>query len=310
MNTATDACLQQAKPRLPYLLKLLFGEAQTLGQPALWLGHVIVLLAPLNFQERAIRTALFRLAADKVIRLERHGRRSLCRIQPAAAAALLAARQRLNIPPLRSFEEDWTMLVNSGGLGAARYAAARRQLEQLDFCQLAPNVLARPASYGHGGPPGLAPAEMAGLARFDVDGLQLAAAVRQPLFGRPGWALAAAEQEYRYFQQRFAPVRQQLGRRNALSDGEAFVLRLLVSHGYQHCHLNDPLLPQELLPAAWPAMAAYQTYMALYAGCARQAQRHLQAVTATLPASQPEIPTHSSTQLLPQRRHSVQEYAA
>jgi phenylacetic acid degradation operon negative regulatory protein len=281
-----------------------------LGQPSLWLGHVIALLEPLGFQERAIRTALFRLAADGVIRLERHGRRSLCRLQPAAASALLAARQRLNMPPLRSFEEHWTMLVNSGGLGAARYAAARKHLQQLDFCQLAPNVLARPASYGHGGPPGLAPAELAGLARFDIDGMQLAAAVRQPLFGRPGWDLGPAEEEYNCFQQRFAPMRQQLGRRAAFSDAEAFVLRLLVSHGYQHCRLSDPLLPQELLPSAWPAMAAYQTYMALYAGCARQAQRHLQAVTATLPASQPDTPLHSHTPLLPKRRHSAQEHAA
>ena len=310
MNTATEICLQEAKPRLPYLLKLMFGEAQALGQPALWLGHVIALLEPLGFNERAIRTALFRLAADSVIRLERHGRRSLCRLQPAAAGALLAARQRLNMPPQRSFDEDWTMLVNSGGLGAARYAAARKHLQQLDFCQLAPNVLARPASYGHGGPPGLAPAELAGLARFDVDGMQLAAAVRQPLFGRTARDLAPAEDEYSEFQQRFAPLRQLLGRRGAQSDAQAFVLRLLVSHGYQHCRHSDPLLPQELLPAEWPAMAAYQTYMALYAGCARQAQRHLQSVTATLPASQPDTPIHSHTPLLPQRRHRTQELAA
>jgi hypothetical protein len=35
MNAATDIPLQAAKPRLPYLLKLMFGEAQALGQPRL-----------------------------------------------------------------------------------------------------------------------------------------------------------------------------------------------------------------------------------------------------------------------------------
>lgn len=289
-----DAVLRQAKPRLSTLLKLMFSEAQAFGQKTQWLGSVIALLEPLGFQERTVRTALFRLAEHQIIKIERHGRRSLCMLTPAAATLIHSTRQRLNIPATRGFAEDWSMLVNSGGISATSYAAARKQLLDLDYCVLAPNVLARPASYARG----IQAGEDHGLALFEVSGAQLAAAVRQPLFGKMDWDLETPAAMYEQFQQRFAPLRQLLGKRGAFTDEQAYMLRLLVSHGYQHCRRADPLLPQELLPEDWPAMAAYQTYAALYGGCAAQARRHILKIT--------EAPAQEQTTGLstaPVRRH-------
>ena len=79
-----SACLRQSRPRLSTLLKLMFGEALAFGQKTLWLGSVIELIEPLGFQERTIRTALFRLARHNVISIQRHGRRSACRLTPEA----------------------------------------------------------------------------------------------------------------------------------------------------------------------------------------------------------------------------------
>lgn len=290
MSTATclDTCLQQARPRLNTMLILMFSEAQLFGQKSLWLASAIALMQPLGFQERAIRTALFRLAEHQAIRVERHGRRSLCMLAPATAAAVRAARVRLDIPPARSFAEDWTILVNSGGISAARYGAARKRLLALDYCPLAHNLLARPAGYRIGAEGGPA-SEEHGLASFDVSGAQLAAAMRQPLFGRSEWDLEAADALYRQFQQRFQPLRALLDQHGAISDEQAFAIRLLVTHGYQHCRRGDPLLPQELLPAEWPAMAAYQTYVALYCRCAGQARRHVQSMSAAAAANRPAL---------------------
>ena len=279
-----NAILRQAKPRLSTLLKLMFSEAQAFGQKTQWLGSAIALLEPLGFQERTIRTALFRLAEHQMIKLERHGRRSLCMLTAPTAAALLAARQRINMPAARSFAEDWTLLINSGGISAPRYASTRKQLLDLEYCMLAPNLLARPAAYTRGVQCG----EEHGMALFEIHGAQLAAAVRQPLFGTMEWDLETPAALYAQFLQRFQPLRQMLGRRAALSYEQAYMVRLLVSHGYQQCRRSDPLLPQELLPENWPAMEAYQTYVALYAGCAAQARRHILKITATQAPEQPE----------------------
>lgn len=303
MNTTEyhlAACLKQAGPRLNTLLKLMFGEARTLGHPTQWLSSVIELMQPLGYTERAIRTALFRLGEHSELAVERHGRRSLCMLAPGVAASLQAERLRLNTPPARSFGEDWTMLVNSGGLGAIRYAEARKRLRALDYCQLAPNVLARPSAYRGAGLTVMPPAQEQGLALFDVSGAQLAAAVRQPLFGQAEWDLETAALQYQKFQQRFQPLRQLLEQRGAIDDEQAYRIRLLVSHGYQHCRRSDPLLPQELLPEDWQAMAAYQTYIALYGGCAAQSRRHmLKVMAASLPdrvsAEPVPVPTRTAT---------------
>ncbi|MGV7207192.1 PaaX family transcriptional regulator C-terminal domain-containing protein [Oxalobacteraceae bacterium A2-2] len=273
-----DACMEQVRPRLSTMLTLMLSEALALGQKTLWLGTVIALTEPLGFQERAIRTALFRLAEHDMLRVERHGRRSLCMLAPAKAAALVAARHRLNIPPERGFNEDWTILVHSGGIGSVHYAAARKRLLALEYCQLAPNLLARPASYRTPAPSAMPAGEEHGLALFDVSGPQLANAVRQPLFGQAECDLEAAVTGYRAFLARFEPLLPLLplqGRRGAISDEQACMLRLLVIDSYQHCRAADPLLPRDLLPPSWPAMAAYQAYLAIYNGCAAQSRRHI-----------------------------------
>jgi len=276
-----DACLRQARPRATTMLKLMLAEAHLFGQPAQWIASTIALMEPLHMSERATRTALFRLCEQRQLDIERHGRRSLCRLAPATIAMLTAARGRLDTPPARGFTEDWTLLVNSGGLGATRYAAARKQLQALEYCLLAPNVLARPAAYADAPSPGIPAAEEHGLALFEVSGAHLAAAVRQPLFGKADWDLDGAAQEYERFERRFAPLRQMLRSQGAVSDEEAYLIRLLVSHAYLHCRRGDPMLPRELLPQAWPAMAAYQTYRAIHAGCAIQARRHMLKVVAS-----------------------------
>ena len=276
-----DACLTQTRPRVGTMLKLMLGEAHLFGQPAQWIASAIALMDPLGMGERATRTALFRLCEQRQLDVERHGRRSLCRLAPATNAALTAARRRLDTPPARGFAEDWTLLVNSGGLGATRYAAARKQLQALEYCLLAPNVLARPAAYADAPPSGMPAAEEHGLALFEVSGAQLAAAVRQPLFGKAEWDLDGAAGEYDRFERRFAPLRQMLRRQGAVSDEQAYVIRLLVSHGYLHCRRGDPMLPRELLPETWPAMDAYQTYRAIYGGCASQARRYMLKVMAS-----------------------------
>jgi phenylacetic acid degradation operon negative regulatory protein len=282
-----QAYLRHARPRLNTLLKLALSEAQVFGQGAQWLSSLIELMQPLGFQERTVRTAVFRLTEHQELLVERHGRCSLCRLAPQVTAAIETERQRLNRPPARAFDQDWTMLVNSGGISAARHAAARQRLRALDFCELAPNVLARPAACGAGNSSHLPAAELHGLALFEVSGTQLAAAVHQPLFGRTDWDLATPAALYRQFQQRFTPLRQLLCQKGAISDEQACRIRLLVSHGYQQCRGSDPMLPQELLPDDWPAMAAYQTYVALYSGCAAQARRHLMRILATAAAKRP-----------------------
>ncbi len=54
----------------------------------------------------------------------------------------------------------------------------------------------------------------------------------------------------------FEPLRTWSGRRNALTDADAFTARVLLIHHYRRVVLRDPLLPAALLPRDWPGRAA------------------------------------------------------
>ena len=64
----------------------------------------------------------------------------------------------------------------------------------------------------------------------------------------------------------FEPLRGWIGRRETLSDIDAFTARILLIHHYRRVVLRDPLLPTALLPADWPGRAARQLCGEIYRG--------------------------------------------
>ena len=64
----------------------------------------------------------------------------------------------------------------------------------------------------------------------------------------------------------FEPLRGWIGRRETLSDVDAFTARILLIHHYRRVVLRDPLLPTALLPADWPGRAARRLCGEIYRG--------------------------------------------
>src|SRR3982074_1142462 len=70
------------------------------------------------------------------------------------------------------------------------------------------------------------------------------------------WPLDRTADAYQKFMKPFEPLRGWIGRRERLSDLDAFTARILLIHYYRRVVLRDPLLPTALLPAAWAGRAA------------------------------------------------------
>lgn len=276
-DAGIDTCLRLALPRSNALIKLLLSDSCVPGKDAIWLGTLMRLLEPFGLQERALRSSVFRLEQQGWLVARRHGRRSSYRLAPALGEQLRAEWQTLSTPPSRTLDGNWTLLVNTGGhMGAVRYAALRHTLLDQGYYALAPNLMARPApERADDLPPLSAPSGIHPLAMFEVSGQQIAAAHRESVLSPSGWDLAAPEALYRRFLLHFEPFRRALSSAAGLSDRQAFVVRLLVSHGYRNCRSGDPLLPTEFLPASWPGMAAYELAMELYRATCKQACRHV-----------------------------------
>ena len=80
------------------------------------------------------------------------------------------------------------------------------------------------------------------------------------------WPLDRTADAYLKFMKTFEPLRGWIGRRERLSDADAFTARILLIHHYRRVVLRDPLLPTALLPADWPGRAARQLCGEIYRG--------------------------------------------
>jgi phenylacetic acid degradation operon negative regulatory protein len=80
------------------------------------------------------------------------------------------------------------------------------------------------------------------------------------------WPLHRTADAYLKFMKTFEPLRGWIGRRERLSDVDAFTARILLIHYYRRVVLRDPLLPPALLPADWPGRAARQLCGEIYRG--------------------------------------------
>ena len=80
------------------------------------------------------------------------------------------------------------------------------------------------------------------------------------------WPLQRTADAYLKFMKTFEPLRGSIGRRERLSDIDAFTARILLIHHYRRVVLRDPLLPAALLPKDWPGRAARALCGEIYRG--------------------------------------------
>jgi phenylacetic acid degradation operon negative regulatory protein len=85
------------------------------------------------------------------------------------------------------------------------------------------------------------------------------------------WPLERLAEAYRAFAQRWGLFADELV--NEVPDARAFVLRFWLLHEYQRFFLDDPDLPQELLPPGWPGRDVARLFETLHDRLAPGANR-------------------------------------
>ena len=107
------------------------------------------------------------------------------------------------------------------------------------------------------------------------------------------WPLHRTADAYLKFMKTFEPLRGWLGRRDRLSDIDAFTARILLIHHYRRVVLRDPLLPTALLPADWPGGRARklcgEIYRAVLPASEQWLDRHGSNPAGPLPAAGKEL---------------------
>jgi phenylacetic acid degradation operon negative regulatory protein len=186
-----------------------------------------------DLKEPTVRVALTRLVSTGDLVRSADGYRLSDR---------LLARQRRQDdamrPQVKPWEGGWTTLViTSVGVEPRTRAALRTTLQQNRFGELREGVWLRPDNLGVALPKDVIPRVRVLCARDDHP-----AELARRLWDLPGWSRTA---------ERLL---------DEMATARDTTARFLAAAGMVRHLLTDPVLPDELLPAAWPAKALRESY--------------------------------------------------
>jgi phenylacetic acid degradation operon negative regulatory protein len=271
--------LKREPSRTGSIVITVFGDAIVPRGGSVWLGTLLEFFKALDIDSSVVRTAMSRLTADGWFERTKVGRNSFYRLVKRERLTFDIATKHIYGAPA----SDWTgrfelLLIGNG----EDRDASREALKNAGFGSPLPGVWVAPS-----GVP--VPEEAAGAIRLEVSaeddsGRRLLSA---------SWPLDRTADAYLKFMKTFEPLRNWIGRREVLSDADAFTARILLIHHYRRVVLRDPLLPPALLPRDWPGRAARklcgEIYRALLAPSEQWLDRHGTSETGPLPSAGKEL---------------------
>ena len=256
-----------------------FGDAIVPRGGSVWLGTLVRFFAALGSNDGVVRTAMSRLAADGWLERSRVGRNSFYHLTEKGRVTFRQATAHIYGAHARHWNGRFEMLL----IGNTREReSARPQLLTAGFGAVAPGVWVAPAG---------APVPRLACEVLHLDaGCDLATA---RTLAKACWPLERTAAAYARFLTLFTPFEGALDAAMPTPEIDALVARILLIHEYRRIILRDPTLPLELLPPAWPGVAARELcgrlYHRLLPASERWLDRHGRSAAGKLPAAGPEL---------------------
>ncbi|MGI9615181.1 MAG: PaaX family transcriptional regulator [Acidimicrobiales bacterium] len=268
------------------VLVTVLGDTVTPLGGVIWLADLIGLADSFGYNDRLVRTSMFRLAADGWVSNERVGRRSRYSLTDFGRAEIADASSRIYRRSALPWDGQWTLIFLAPDSGDAG-RELDRHLRWHGFAQISSDVHAKPNADVAGGRKLLerlgAPADtLVASASFDAAGPADARAFRADS------GLARAEAAYEDFVERYEWTGMLRGHELAAED--AFVLRTMIVHDLRRSRLADPELPVDLLPDDWIGSRATTIASAAYSAVDEAAWQWIESVTGlTADPSDPQL---------------------
>lgn len=249
------------------LVLTFFCDVVTRHGGEIWLGSIIHALAPLGINERLIRTSVFRLVRDGWLDSQKQGRRSYYRLTQTGQNYYQRAANRIYTCNKPDWDGSWSLLFTAM-VPEEKRDALHRGLSWLGYGRMAAGVYALPCNTRR------PLTEL--LADLDIENglvhMQARAddseSLKKLVLSR--WKLVDLRQRYKEF------IRQYRSAGNALRNGKPpgehsmFLTRVLLIHEYRRILLNDPELPDAMLPKDWEGNVAQALTAEIYRELATQ----------------------------------------
>ncbi|HEM6663138.1 TPA: PaaX family transcriptional regulator C-terminal domain-containing protein [Acinetobacter baumannii] len=277
------------------LISTIFGDLVLHRGGNISLASLIQLLELFGFNDRAVRTSVFRLVKNDWLCSDKIGRTSFYRITDSSRSTYLQAEQRIYNDQMKEWDHYWDLILMSS-LDTENKALLKKELEWLGFANISTNLMAYPGCNRIELQRLLVDLNMSEqVVVFKAETLQLfnnsVDTIGRML--RTNWPIDELRQRYLQFLDIFREIGVLLMQENEqLEPVQAFQIRTLLIHYYRRILLKDPALPLELLPTDWPAISARTLSMNIYKKVFEPADEYFLSVAATAEGPMPNATAH------------------
>ncbi|END8937573.1 phenylacetic acid degradation operon negative regulatory protein PaaX [Acinetobacter baumannii] len=277
------------------LISTFFGDSVLHRGGNISLASLIQLLELFGFNDRAVRTSVFRLVKNDWLCSDKIGRTSFYRITDSSRSTYLQAEQRIYNDQMKEWDHYWDLILMSS-LDTENKALLKKELEWLGFANISTNLMAYPGCNRIELQRLLVDLNMSEqVVVFKAETLQLfnnsVDTIGRML--RTNWPIDELRQRYLQFLDIFREIGVLLMQENEqLEPVQAFQIRTLLIHYYRRILLKDPALPLELLPTDWPAISARTLSMNIYKKVFEPADEYFLSVAATAEGPMPNATAH------------------
>ncbi|MGQ1726245.1 PaaX family transcriptional regulator [Acinetobacter baumannii] len=277
------------------LISTIFGDSVLHRGGNISLASLIQLLELFGFNDRAVRTSVFRLVKNDWLCSDKIGRTSFYRITDSSRSTYLQAEQRIYNDQMKEWDHYWDLILMSS-LDTENKALLKKELEWLGFANISTNLMAYPGCNRIELQRLLVDLNMSEqVVVFKAETLQLfnnsVDTIGRML--RTNWPINELRQRYLQFLDIFREIGVLLMQENEqLEPVQAFQIRTLLIHYYRRILLKDPALPLELLPTDWPAISARTLSMNIYKKVFEPADEYFLSVAATAEGPMPNATAH------------------
>lgn len=276
------------------IITTIFGDSILHRGGCISLASLIQLMANFGFNDRAVRTAVFRAVKGGWLSSEKVGRTSFYRITDSSRTRFLHAEQRIYNANMREWDQNWDLILMSS-LDGDNKVLLKKELEWLGFANISTNLMAYPGCDHLRLQKLLLDLEMQDqVVVFQSQTLQLFNNSKEVIerMLHTNWPIEEIKQRYSVFLDQFREVSNLLETEaEDITALQAFQIRILLIHLYRRILLKDPSLPLELLPTDWPAINARNLSLNIYKRIFEVADEYFLSVART---AEGELPLAST----------------
>jgi len=245
------------------MIVTLFGDVVSQHGEWIWLGSIIEALDPVGFNERSVRTSVFRLVQNDWLATKKIGRKSYYCLTENGRRETQRAERRIYFPHRATWDAHWILVLNVS-VPDKKVDYFKKSIHWLGFNILSTGLFAHPSPDRRSLDEMLIENKlMSDVVVFKAKSEDVYSKNTLKTLISEKWRITELEKMYQSFLGMFREFALQVDF-TQLSKIECFAFRLAILHEFRRIQLKDPDLPSELLPIGWAGFEAQDLLQRVY----------------------------------------------